>query len=200
MPTSEEYKALGVGGPCPQCLAVRADMAKLGDATLDDVGYLLIKHGKFGEFIACSDWCGYTRSVPGRSYFPEPEKKGICPRCKDTHYIPFIKSDGTMSQYAQVICPDCGGYDHAQSYADANMPDRQPDDYDFTCSNTWRSYYNGERNTPAVTADEQVSKVPAETIDDRRWASVQQIIGQVRFLNKKVTEMRIEKKKSRGRY
>lgn len=191
MVTIEEYKALGVGSQCPQCLVVKAS-----DPEIDDVGRLLIKHGKFGEFIACSNRCGYTRSIPGRSFYPAPENKGLCQTCQNTSYIPFVKPDGLVSKFAQVVCPECEGYNHERNYADANLPDRQPEDFDFACSEPWRGFYNRERSQQVSDKNGQLP----DTIDNRRWDSVQQIRAQVNYLNAKVTELRAEKKKSQGEY
>ncbi len=53
-----------------------------------------------------------------------------CEVCGGKGYIPFIKPDGAVSRCAELVCPDCGGYNHERDFADANMPDPQPEDFD----------------------------------------------------------------------
>jgi len=119
MPYSpKEYQALLEGG-CPWC----------GEE-------LVIRKGKYGEFIACAEWCGYTKSVPGRSQYPPPKvKRPVCPYnlCDGSGLLPLIKEDGKIIPHTFVYC-SCKEDDreHYQS--------PMPIDYDFPMSDTFRGY------------------------------------------------------------
>jgi len=107
---------------------------------------LVIKQGKFGEFVACSEWCGYTKSVPGRSEFPPPKNKRLCPykKCDGSGLLPFVGKDGNVRNDTFLFC-DC----HSQYGIDVKDHYHTPrlEDYDFPCSDTFRSWsyeYCGE--------------------------------------------------------
>ena len=142
---------------------------------------------------------------------PKPK----CSTCQDMGYIPFAKPDGTISRFAQIVCPDCGGYNHERDYADANIPDRQPDDFDFPMSYSFYRMLCREHGWDDPGPDEPVLQLKSELQEvattvrhvsvydfasKRQVAKIYQLEGQVRFLNKKVTEMRTEKQRKRGRY
>ena len=107
MPTPSEYQQLLAGG-CPWC----------GEA-------LTIKIGKYGEFIACSNWCGFTKNVPGRGNYPT-ERKGqrTCPykQCDGSGLIPFQKN-GRIIPNAFIDC-DC-------SLDNSSIPPLTLEEYDF---------------------------------------------------------------------
>lgn len=117
--TPEEYQGMIAGG-CPWC----------GEP-------LELRKGKYGEFLACSEWCGFTKSIPGRSYQPppSPKKKG-CLKCKDSGLLPFIKNGKTIP-HVSLFC-SC----HQASADPEREPERykrfMPEDFDFPMS---YSYY-----------------------------------------------------------
>jgi len=81
-------------------------MEKIKPVELDEVcpmcGHtLVIRKGKFGEFVACSDYpnCKYSRNVNGSE---EPEETGeLCPECN----APLINKTGRFGKY--VGCSKC---------------------------------------------------------------------------------------------
>jgi DNA topoisomerase-1 len=75
-------------------------------------GDLILKHGKFGEFIACSNYpeCKYTRNVKAR---------GKCPNCggdivklKSKKGKTYFKCNSCSTMYwnepSEYSCPNCG--------------------------------------------------------------------------------------------
>ena len=122
MPTPQEYQALIKDG-CPRC----------GES-------LVIRTGKYGEFLACSEWCGYKKSIPGRSEYPPPKViKHPCPynKCDGSGLIQF-KKNGKVIPYCWSHC-DChpvyGLNPKPEHYRDVQL-----EDYDFPCSSTFRAY------------------------------------------------------------
>lgn len=118
----EEYQELVREG-CPYC----------GEA-------LVIKHGRYGEFLACSEWCGFTKSIRGRSEYPLPKTVRIeCPykKCDGKGLIPFVK-DERVIPFAWLYC-DChtiqGINPEPERYRDI-----RPEDYDYPLSETFRAW------------------------------------------------------------
>ena len=110
--THQEYQGLIADG-CPHC----------GEA-------LQIKRGKYGEFLACSDWCGYTKSVPGKSYFPPKAKE--CSKCGGSGFLPFVKN-GKVIPHTRIDC-ECKLSEHSE-YFDLV----RAEDFDFACSYSQRA-------------------------------------------------------------
>lgn len=114
------YQDLLKGG-CPYC----------GEA-------LVIKKGKYGEFIACQDYCGYTTSIPGRSEYPPPKTMSKCPhsKCDGAGLLPFEKN-GKVIANAFIHC-SChsvyGDNPQPESYRDL-----QVGDFDFPMSSDFRA-------------------------------------------------------------
>ena len=101
---------------------------------------LVIKRGKYGEFIACSEWCGYTKSVVGRSEYPPPKiTKRPCPynKCDGSGLVPFVGKDGKVRNDAHIFC-DC----HSQYGIDVIDHYHEPrlEDYDFPMSSDFRAW------------------------------------------------------------
>lgn len=93
---------------------------------------LELKQGKFGEFVACSEWCGYTKSVSGRSEYPPPKPKN-CPykKCDGSGLIPFIKKGKTIP----FVWVHCECHEDKEPYQS-----HQIEDFDFPMSDTFRAY------------------------------------------------------------
>ena len=100
---------------------------------------LVIRQGKYGEFIACADWCGYKKSILGRSEYPPPKNiKRPCPykKCDGKGRIPFVK-DGLIIPFAYTHC-DChpiyGLNPEPEHYHEPRL-----EDYNFPMSSDFRS-------------------------------------------------------------
>ena len=187
MPTAKEYQAMLAGG-CPWC----------GED-------LEIKRGRYGEFIACAGWCGYTKSIPGRSELPTIKAKVKCPykKCDGSGLIPF-KKNGQIVPYAWSHC-DCHPI-----YGLEPEPERyhipEPEDYDFPMSSTFRAYSFEycEREDPGkgpAVIEKEVGPflLPEPEWAKPQWDYIQQLRAMVNYLNNKVTELQV-KRKPRGQY
>lgn len=55
----------------------------VGEACPEDGGDLVYRHGRFGEFIACSNYpkCKYLRPLPGKEKKPVVKTGEFCPQC-----------------------------------------------------------------------------------------------------------------------
>jgi len=183
MPTPKEYQALLEGG-CPWC----------GES-------LSIRHGKFGEFIACSEWCGFTKSVPGRSFYPSGKTPPKCAICNGTGLVP----SKVLGKFSGKPIPNCFSNCACREDEQEHYQQASPEDFDFPMSDTFRGFsyeYCGLPDpgyTPKEEPVEPQSKQEQWTQD--QWESVQQIRAHNLFLQKKVNEL-LEKKRvdKQGRY
>jgi len=175
MPTPQEYQALLEGG-CPYC----------GEA-------LEIKHGKFGEFVACREWCGYTKGVPGWSYRP-PEKETKCSlgKCGGLGLLPFVKNGKVIANaWIDCDCKDTGEYHQSLT----------PADFDFPCSGMFRNHYEilcGGQQDPIEKEREE--SPPTEIIHRHsnmgkaEFDLLQQTVLKVTSLGKRLDERKPGKK------
>lgn len=150
MPGVKEYQKL-LEGACPWC----------GEA-------LVLKKGRFGEFVACQDRCGYTKSVPGRSEYPPPKPKTRCPlkKCDGSGLIPFKRKDGSIVPFAWL---DCECKEPARDHYTAVTAS----DFDFACSDTFRGYYHEEFDgrDPANTGS--IGELPDITVLEDRLTDLE---------------------------
>jgi len=168
----QEYQALIAGG-CPYC-----------------EGVLQIKRGKHGEFIACSNWCGYTKGIIGRSSFPTKTVRKPCRynKCDGSSLIPLKNNKGNVVPYAWI---DCECKEEARYYQDV-----EPGDFDFPCSDSFRAYYNGEQEYPrreATDFEDRVAELEDRTsqagaIPKRYQYQLQQLTGRVLHFEGKVSK------------
>lgn len=179
MTTPKEYQALIADG-CPHC----------GEA-------LQIKRGKHGEFIACSDWCGYTKSILGRSSYPLKEERKPCPynKCDGSSLIPLKSKDGSIVPYAWIDCeckaPDIEGYQALRL-----------GDFDFPMSDAFRGFSFEQSGEPdpgpcEPALEEQVYTPPEPQWKKEQWQYVGQLRAQINHLNKKFIELEKTKKRSK---
>jgi len=188
MPTPAEYQKLIEGG-CPWC----------GEG-------LVIKSGKRGEFIACSEWCGYTKSVPGRSYSIPKREKCRYKKCDGSGLIPFKRSDGTIVPAAWTHC-DC--HSVYGIGAQEHFIDVQPSDFDFPMSGAFRAHTYNHCNQPdpgyVVPTSEPEKPVVQEIIHrdaamgKDEFALLQRTAGEVKYLRDKLNERSVKKEYSEGR-
>ena len=169
MPTPKEYQALLEGG-CPYC----------GEA-------LVIKQGKHGEFVACAEWCGYTKSIPGRSFFPpKVATKKKCPlnKCDGFGLIPFTKN-GKIILNAFIDC-ECK-LSLSEHYNQAS-----PEDFDFPCSYDFRSFYEElltGKPLPSIEPSGEDNATEKELpITNVSLKAYQQQASMIRYLQRKVNE------------
>ena len=118
--TVAQHQALLEGG-CPWC----------GEP-------LVLRNGKYGEFIACREWCGFTRSVHGRSEYPPPKRSDTCRynKCDGSGLLPFTKN-GKLVPHVRLHC-EC----HPQHPDNARDRYLAPElaDFDFPMSDTFRGW------------------------------------------------------------
>jgi len=176
MPTPAEYQKMIEGG-CPYC----------GEA-------LVIRNGRYGEFIACQEYCGYTNSIPGRST-PRITNKNTCKKCAGTGLIPFVK-DGKVVPNAYLHC-SCHPF-----YSDNPEPERywevKPDDYDYPLSGIFRGAsfeLCGVADPGYVPPEPEKPEPQVQVIEHRHsdmskkdFASLRNLEGQVKYLQGKVME------------
>lgn len=93
---------------------------------------LILKEGRKGKFFACPRFpdCQYTKSI---SLYRTSQGKPYCEKCKGEQKIPLKTKEGKVVPYAWVFC-EC--YEEDEHY-----PPARPEDFDFSCSYSWRSYY-----------------------------------------------------------
>ena len=123
MPYLPKEKRKMLEGGCPWC----------GEA-------LTIKWGKYGEFIACTERCGFTKSMPGRSHYPPPKKQTKCPFnvCDGSGLLPFTGKDGKVRADVHTYC-DCHPQYGIDNYDGCNS-EPNLSDYDFPLSETFRAW------------------------------------------------------------
>ena len=126
--TPQEYQEMLAGG-CPWC----------GEA-------IVIRHGKYGDFIACSEWCGFTKSIPGRSFLPPRQiKKKGCLKCQDSGLLPFQNKESKIISYTYLFC-ECHQSSSDPEHEKERYIKAMPQDTDYPVSYSyWRSlcqYYS----------------------------------------------------------
>lgn len=185
MPTPKEYQALLKAG-CPWC----------GEA-------LIIKQGKYGEFIACSEWCGFKKSISGRGEYPPAKAvKRVCPykKCDGSGLIP-LKKNSKVIPHAHIFCdchPQYGIATH-EHYGDV-----KPEDYDFPMSETFRAWAH---ESCGVSDPGYIPPVPPEPspqvivhrhsdMSKEDYDLLQQTARKANYLEKQVVELSRPKQKA----
>jgi ssDNA-binding Zn-finger/Zn-ribbon topoisomerase 1 len=186
MPTPKEYQEMLSGG-CPWC----------GEA-------LEIRRGRYGEFIACVEWCGYTKNIPGRSFFlPEVAVKKKCPvnKCDGSGLIPFVKN-GKVIPDARIYCechPIYGLNPEPEHYRAF-----EPEDFDFPMSDTFRGFSYaycglpdpGYYKEPEETKPQVVEHIVRHSdMGKKEFDLLQQTVLKTQNLDNKLTEHLEFKKK-----
>jgi hypothetical protein len=170
MPTVKEYQEL-IANECPWC-----------------GGELIIKQGKFGEFVACGEWCGYTTSIPGRSsYTPQKATHQECPfnKCDGSGLIPFMK-DGKVIPNAFLHCECKIQADNREYYIEPKL-----EDLDFPMSDSFRgwAYQHCGISDPGYTPYQldiiHTSNARALEHPDR----MQQLEAKFNYLRNKINEL-----------
>jgi DNA topoisomerase I len=94
----------------------------IGEACPEDGGELIERRGRFGKFIACSNYpdCKYKRNLPGSERAEDQPTDEICPTCgrpmviKHGRFGKFIACSGypecktTKPVTLGIDCPECG--------------------------------------------------------------------------------------------
>ncbi|MGY4686907.1 DNA topoisomerase I [Petrotoga mexicana DSM 14811] len=95
-----------------ETLKLNKEENKIGEKCPICGGDLILKHGKFGEFIACSNYpdCKYTRNVKARGKCPNCGGDVIKLRSKKGKTYFKCDSCGTLYWYepSEYSCPNCG--------------------------------------------------------------------------------------------
>lgn len=203
MPTKEQ---MATSRTCPKC------------------GHeLLIKNGSYGQFIGCSRYpvCRYTSNIDGSQtktrrevtewdesgkptqisnvVQPKLVKRNQCSLCGGAGKTPFKNSKGEVVPDAFEFC-ECSPCSHP--YEGDNYRETRPDDIDYPVSEShYRMLckYHGWQEPPPYNVERQSDPpeparkplAPQTGLDGR----LNQLQGQVNFLNNKVTELRAEKKR-----
>lgn len=162
----EEYQELLAGG-CPWC----------GES-------LAVKTGKYGEFIACAEWCGYTKNIPGRGHYArkQPERKCSYDVCDGSGLIPFTKDEKVIEHtFTHCDCHPVYGVENAdRRYAHAlNLAD-----FDFPMSDTFRGWSYEESGKRDPARQEITIELPSDQED------IDQLREQVAELHRKVQTQR----------
>ena len=173
--------------------------------------FLMLREGEFVDFLACPKFpaCRYTEPLRNDQQLQErksPEYYRFCKKCNHTGLLPH-----PAIKHAWLDC-DCK--EPPRDYHTALTPS----DFDFACSDSWRGYYHEEfggrdpantgsyRELPDITAIEnRINDLEAEasfsgSIPRRYTEELQQVTGQVLFLQEKVNEMRARRKKKEDSY
>lgn len=190
MPTPKEYQELLAGG-CPWC----------GET-------LVIRKGKNGEFIACAEWCGYTKSIPRRSeYPPRTAIKRPCHynKCDGSGLIPFQNEEGEIIPYT---FSHCGCHSQYGIVTREYYSAIQPEDYDFPMSSNFRVWTFENCGVPdpgyVLPKPEPIEPQPQEVIhrhsniSSKDFALLRNLEGQLKYLQHKLTER--EKPKVQGKF
>ena len=176
-PSSNEYQEMLEGG-CPWC----------GEP-------LQVKTGKFGEFIACAEWCGYKKSVIGRSEYPPPKQPAKCSfdKCDGSGLIPFTKA-GTIIPHTFTHC-DCHreyGVNARERYIRYKVSD-----FDFPMSETFRGFsfeQSGEFD-PLPLPEQAIGEPEPEEWEYRQWQAVQQLRAEIQYVRNQLAEKQEDKKR-----
>lgn len=161
---------------------------------------LIQKEGQYGKFMACPNYpdCRYTRAL--WTYGVAGVKRQDCQKCKGTGLLPFIKPDGTTSEFAKVFC-ECREDDCHHEY----YPRPRVSDWDFAMSRDWRSYIEQEVTGSPLPALEP-PRIEPQVVSDisqpwqkDQWQSVQQTKAMVLHLNNQIKEL-LAKKKTDNNY
>ncbi len=172
-----DYKSL-IALPCPWC----------GEG-------LVIRKGRYGEFVACAEWCGYTKSIEGRSDYPSYSKKqSICKygKCNGSGLLPFIKT-GRIIPFVSIHC-ECY-HDKTQEH----YQDLTPDCFDFPVSSTFRGAsfdYCGNKDP----AQYNIREVKSETVIIKQKTDLQPIYAQLSWFKTKLLEKQPKKIVNKGLY
>jgi len=125
-------------------------------------------------------------------------KKG-CPLCNGKGFVP----SKILGKFSGKPIAGCFSRCECQEDDHNYLPYLRREDFDFPCSYAWRSYYEEQATGKCLEPIEQVSppagKAPVldkPEWERHRWAYIEQLAGQVRVLNSKVTELRAKKKKT----
>ena len=96
--------------------------------------HLIVRDGQYGEFLACPRFpqCKYTEPITGETYAIYKPPSPYCEKCNHTGLLPFIKN-GKVISHAHIYCECHKDEEHYQPI--------KPEDFDFSCSYRWRSYY-----------------------------------------------------------
>lgn len=174
MNTAKQYQEM-IKGSCPWC----------GEP-------LELKKGKHGEFIACSEWCGYTKSVPGRSEYPSPQKDCRYKKCDGSGLIPFVKNGRTVP-FAWVHCECREDKEPYQSH--------RIEDFDFPMSDSFRGYsfqYCGETDPGYMQrdiTDEELMPIKEVIKEEISYKQLDSIRGQLIYIQNKLNN-HLDKKRT----
>lgn len=185
MPTPKEYQEM-LSVPCPWC----------GEA-------LVLRTGKYGEFIACAEWCGYRKSIRGRSEYPPPKSEPkLCPHkmCDGSSLIPFKNKEGKVIPYTWLHCgchPVYGNKPELEHWWDMIL-----EDYDFPMSQTFRAWtYQdcGVQDPGYVPLEplrlQEMKSQPQPGWSKRQWEKVEQLRLAFLHYQEKFIELSKAKKK-----
>jgi len=185
---------------------------------------LIFKHGRFGQFIACSEWpkCSYTANEDGTptrltkeviewdedgnpissgwGVTPKERLKRYCPnqKCDGSGLIPLRrKSDNTVVPHAWTYC-DCHESNQPEYYRPYPYA-LKPEDFDFPISHSfYRSLCqeHGWDDPGALETEPQgeTQEVKEDPWTNRQWDTVNQLRSEVRHIHKEVMES-LEKKR-----
>ena len=174
MITPKEYQALIAGG-CPHC----------GEA-------LEIRRGKYGEFVACAEWCGYKKSIVGRSSYP-PKKapQKLCPynKCNGSGLIPLKNKEGKVVPFCWVYC-EC------KEEPEESKQALRPEDFDFACSRSFRRYQSWITDgvdLPDTELNPEPQPASEPEWKPKSWDRFQQLERRVIHVEKKFVELRAKR-------
>jgi len=155
--------------------------------------HLILKEGRFGEFLACPEFprCQFTKPLPNGEmniYYPSP----YCDRCNHTGLLPFRKDDKVIPN-AYLHC-ECKQELDDQVQKSQTRKDNL---IDFPCSAAWVTYYASQRMTPDFPPDyyypSQKFNELDERIDKLQGASQQEDLnmlrGEVAYLRHRISEL-----------
>lgn len=152
--------------------------------------HLIIKESENGEFLACPRFpaCKFTKPLPDGDIKIYSPPSPYCEKCNHTGLLPFIKNDKVIP-HAFINCK-C-----KQGEPERHQP-ITPADFDFPCSDAYRFYYfeqYAERDPGYIPPEPEAP--PPQIIEHRHsdiskqeYARLQNLEGQVKYLQGKLTE------------